>query len=945
MRLRNAALPLAAALVSMAAVQAPARSEPVLNLPPHPRIIVYGTGAQASRLQELRDQVDEAGPPEQWSERKRALVLAFRSLRAASWIWNGVDIEAEWEERPINQDGQYRCVATLALTDLLMKDKGPLYPEYSDGRAYAAKANAFLHWWRDHGNYNWGQNPYLSFQPVGLDYAELLAGYALFYDWCYDYLSLQERIYHARAIYHLMTDAEHMYQFPMGDWRYGWYDNNHIAVVFGAVGLAGLALDQGDPIFNATARDSIAWYRRRAASRVHDYLTASFPGDGAGIEGVFYSMYGLNLSLPYVLATERLSTVGSGFDPLPADQRVDGPQNAYQAPTWLYYEQLPFNTCGGTPLNDTAAPPDDINPSFRSWPWLMAFSTSSSPNLGTPFFYTIYPPSMIDAAVRAPFDYRNPDALSDPFDMPQVTGQAPKFAPSDLNNLGILLGWPETNPYPALDPRLLPKGRYFSGRGITYFRTGVQLLKPDGSLDWKPDSCLITFECRQHPTYGGAPHWYGHTQQDVNHFTLFLAGQPLFYDSGYSGWQRFPSFFSSAHSIHEVKIGTGQFHGFASDKTMGTALTSAIGAGYAASTAGGINTECWPQGEVVRSLRRIVVLPRPGRPAPYIFLYDDFQLSTSGKVRALMQTGNAYVGGSINAPVFNGSVARWDKGNARAVLAFLSPASMTLSRTTLTPNDPVSWPPHWVVRAEVPLAGTRHQIVSMVEPRVTGETDPELLTSYTAIQNDDPEGAAYQVDSGRFTDVVAFRPADHVQDWTIYPVGYPPIHAGAAPMVAVRFDGQGASAADIYSATMSGSGTLYCGGSLVASCEGNDAVAVLCSNDSEALWMDAMQGTASSDGVDPAPATRMEPEVCRVPNPLRVGALLEWSGREQPVAIEIYDLGGRLLRRFDQGDGANGLRARWDGRTTSGGEIAAGVYLVRILEGRSIWSRKVLITR
>ena len=147
-----------------------------------------------------------------------------------------------------------------------------------------------------------------------------------------------------------------MYLYAHGDWRNGWYDNNHLGVIFGAVGLAALALDQDDPIFNQTARDSIAWYRQKAATRVRDYLDASYPGEGAGIEGILYAMYGMNLALPYALATERLRTVAQGYDPLPASMRVDAPRNAYQAPTWLYCEQLPFNPCGGTPLNDTARP-------------------------------------------------------------------------------------------------------------------------------------------------------------------------------------------------------------------------------------------------------------------------------------------------------------------------------------------------------------------------------------------------------------------------------------------------------------------------------------------------------------------------------------------------------------------------------------------------------------
>jgi hypothetical protein len=961
MRSPSMTLLLLAAILLLGAAP-PARAQ-VLHLPPHPRLIVYGTAAGPTRLEELRSQVDETGSPQQWSERKKALVLAFRSLRAGSRVWYERDLVAEWGERPVNQDDQYRCLATLALTDLLMKDKGSRYPEYATGRIYAQKANAFLHWWRDHGFHNWGQDPDLYSGNNPLGYAELLAGYALFYDWCYDYLSLPERAYHARALYHLATDVPHMYTDSHGDWFSGWYDNNHVGVIFGAAGLAALALDQADPVFGQAARDSIAWLRQKAATRVREYLDASFPGQGAGIEGVLYAMYGLHQALPYAFATQRLRTVTQGFDPLPSNARVDAPRNAYQAPTWLYYEQLPYNPCGGTPLNDTARPPYDINSAFRAWPWLMAFSSSQYPNLAAPFFSTIYPPAVIDDAVAADFDYRAPDRISDPFDVYQVTDPAAESSAGDFNSCGILLGWPETDPYPTYDPSMLRPGMYFAGRGITYLRSGVQLLNSDGTLDWHPDSCLITFECRQHPTYPtGYSQWRGHTQQDVNHFTVFFAGQPLFYDSGYSGWGRRPSFFSSAHSLHEIRIGSGSWHGFVEDKIMGIAIGSVIGAGSAPSLAGGINTECWAPTEVVRSVRRMVVLPRPGDPAPYFFLHDDFELTATGKVRAVMQTGNKFTGGYADIPQISGNVARWEKGDARAVLAFLSPPAMNLSTTYLAPNDTVNWPAHWVVRAEVPTAGTRHQIVSMVEPRFASDGSPELLAACIAIPTSDPEGLAYQVDSGSLTDVVAFRPYDSTGDWWIYPQGYSPIAAGQTTVVAVRFAG-----GTIRAGLLGGAGTLCCDGRLVAALSGDRASTLSFAEEGVSIWSDAggmpeyfvgpfAPATAFINGV-PAPvsmlvasdftqpsllAPQQGASVRLIPNPLRAGAQIEWSGRSGPIAIGVYDVSGRLLRVIE---GAGDLRIQWDGRTSEGAAMQTGLYLLRIRQGESIWNRKVLVLR
>jgi hypothetical protein len=939
------------AILLLGTAHTAARSQ-VLDLPPHPRLIVYGTGTNPTRLEELRSQVDETGSPLQWSERKRALVLAFRSLRAGSRVFNERNLEAEWGERPVNQDEQYRCLATLALTDLLMKSKGALYPEYAEDRIYAQKAVAFLHWWRDHDYHHWGQNPELG-APNALGYAELLAGYALVYDWCYDYLSVSERAYHARAIYHVITDEENLYQFAYGDWRNGWFDNNHLGVIFGAVGLAALALDQQDPIFNQTARDSIAWYRKVAATRVREYLDASYPGDGVCIEGVLYAMYGLNLALPYALATERLRAVASGYDPLPSSMRVDAPRNAYQVPTWLYYEQLPFNPCGGTPLNDTSLPPDDINASFRAWPWLMALSSAQYPNLAVPFFYTIYPPATIADAVATPFDYQAPDPMSDPFDVRQV-GPKPELAMSDLNSLGILLGWPEADPYPTLDPSGLTHGKYFPGRGITYLRTGVQLLNPDGTLDFRPDSCLITFECRPHPSFPpGFTDWKGHTQEDVNHFTVFFAQQPLFYDSGYSGWAREPSFYSYAHSLYDVQIGTGAWQGFANYQTQGTPIGSVIGSGIGPSFAGGINTECWPSTHVVRSVRRIVVLPRPGAAAPYFLLHDDFELTASGRVRANMQTGNE--DDLANVPRFSGNTARWERGNARAVLSFLSPAGMSLSALTLTATYPDEWPAHWVVRAEVPASRTRHQIVSLVEPRFANDGSAELVQGCVAITTNDAEGLAYQIDSGRLTDVVAFRPYDRTQDWWIYPVGYPPIHAARATVVAIRFDDSKPSANAIRAGLLSGGGPLSCGGQPVAALSGNQASTLSFSEAGASAWVD---GIATPEFFvapiplmgDPTNPTQSQAdqvkgsdgsEVRWIPNPLRPGARIVSPRQSGPVTIGIYDASGRLLRAVESSDGL----IRWDGRASDGRAIPTGSYLLRIRQGQSAWRQRVVVLR
>lgn len=928
-RLLATAIPLLSLLPGMPL--APSRAEAqTLELPPHPRLIVYGTAENPTRLEALRAQVDETGDPETWTERKRVLVLAFRALRAGSWSWYRRNLEAQWGQRPVRQDEQYRCLATLALTDLLMKDKGAQYPEYTGGRIYAQKANAFLHWWREHGFYHWGQ---AGDELNQLGYAELLAGYALFYDWCYDALTAPERAYHARAIYRMLTDEANLYLFSQGDWRTAsWYDNNHLGVIFGAAGLAALTLDQDDPVFDATARDSIAWYRRKAAERVRNYMNVGFPGEGAGIEGMLYALYGMNLALPYSLATQRLRTVEAGYDALPAEMRVDGPRNAFQTPTWLYYEQLPFNPSGATPLNDTAAPPYDLHPNFRAWTWLPAFSTSEDPNLGVPFFHTIYPPATIAGAVETAFDHRAPTPASDPFDVREPADPDPECVPARVSSFGILLGWPEEASYPTLDPSDLAPSAYFAGRGITYVRTGVQLLAPDGTLDWKPDSCLITFECRQRPTYPpGYDRWRGHTQHDVNHFTLFFARQPLFYDSGYAGWGNFPSFHSRGHSLHQVRIGNGSWQNFTEPFAMGEAIESVLGSGVEPTLAGGINTECW-SADVARSVRRMVVLPRPGEPAPYVLLHDDFELAADGQVRAIMQTANEYEGTQAHRPSIEGNVARWEKDDARAVLAFLSPSTMNLSASTLAPSDTTNWPVHWELLAETPNARSRHQIVSLVEPRYADDPGPELLEATITISTSDPEGLAYQIDSGRLTDVVAFRPYDRTGVWWVYPEGYDPIEVEDGTLVAVRFDSALPKRDRIRGGLLSGGGRVRCGGRVFAALSGDDA----------ASFSFSEAGAAPGPGPDLA---QEETGPLLMASPLRVGDRLQWRGEGAHRAIRIYDISGRLMRILRAGSAPAPGGLTWDGRAADGTMLPTGVYFLRIQQGATEWRRRIVVVQ
>lgn len=86
-------------------------------------------------------------------------------------------------------------------------------------------------------------------------------------------------------------------------------------------------------------------------------------------------------------------------------------------------------------------------------------------------------------------------------------------------------------------------------------------------------------------------------------------------------------------------------------------------------------------------------------------------------------------------------------------------------------------------------------------------------------------------------------------------------------------------------------------------------------------------GTPLDAGPAPAVAAfavRAEPNPARGP----VVFALE-SDRAGGVQVEVHDLAGRLVRRFDMEAAAGGVaRVRWDGRTAAGERARPGVYLV-----------------
>lgn len=84
-----------------------------------------------------------------------------------------------------------------------------------------------------------------------------------------------------------------------------------------------------------------------------------------------------------------------------------------------------------------------------------------------------------------------------------------------------------------------------------------------------------------------------------------------------------------------------------------------------------------------------------------------------------------------------------------------------------------------------------------------------------------------------------------------------------------------------------------------------------------------------------------------LPNPTRGTALIRYSlPTSRPVRLDVYDLGGRLVRSLANGMGTSGAHeARWDGRDAAGRAVAGGVYFYRLSSGGEALTRKLVMVR
>jgi len=83
------------------------------------------------------------------------------------------------------------------------------------------------------------------------------------------------------------------------------------------------------------------------------------------------------------------------------------------------------------------------------------------------------------------------------------------------------------------------------------------------------------------------------------------------------------------------------------------------------------------------------------------------------------------------------------------------------------------------------------------------------------------------------------------------------------------------------------------------------------------------------------------------PNPTRAGCTLSFVLSTQAQArIEIHDLTGRLVRRFEDPDFLPGTHhLTWDGRTEAGGLAHSGLYFARVRAGGAEATTRIVLER
>jgi hypothetical protein len=113
---------------------------------------------------------------------------------------------------------------------------------------------------------------------------------------------------------------------------------------------------------------------------------------------------------------------------------------------------------------------------------------------------------------------------------------------------------------------------------------------------------------------------------------------------------------------------------------------------------------------------------------------------------------------------------------------------------------------------------------------------------------------------------------------------------------------------------------------------------ILTPNDGHAQWQtNGVRGT-------PASGLALTPNH---PNPFSATTTIDLDLRvDADVAVDIFDVGGRLVRRLGLGRvGAGPRRVDFDGLDADGRELPSGVYFYRVHANGMLGARKMVIAR
>jgi hypothetical protein len=83
------------------------------------------------------------------------------------------------------------------------------------------------------------------------------------------------------------------------------------------------------------------------------------------------------------------------------------------------------------------------------------------------------------------------------------------------------------------------------------------------------------------------------------------------------------------------------------------------------------------------------------------------------------------------------------------------------------------------------------------------------------------------------------------------------------------------------------------------------------------------------------------------PNPFNPSTTIRYYLPEQSrVTLDVFDVAGRLVVRLVEMHDEQGYKTvRWDGRDGAGSEIASGMYFYRLVAGKEILTRKMIMLK